>query len=249
MVSWWRRCRPLACGFLVLLTVSCGARESVEALGDASFARYVGSLHCSGCATIRADLLMEQGGDGARYSLLRTRIGTDGSQVAQEVQGRWKRSVGRDGQSLITLQPADRRQQPVVVVSNDQRAFARQWDAGDVASTGWLHRIDSSRESGTVDLGPGDALAPVSLHAGQRIRVHLRASPATGYEWGLDATPQDGALAIDSDPGVAVQARLLRTWGFRARHAGRVTLRFGYRRPWEANAAPLRSAAFEILVR
>lgn len=249
MVSWWRRCRLLACGLLVVLTVSCGSRESVEAVGEESFARYVGSLRCSGCAAIRADLLMEQGEDGARYSLLRTRIGVDGAQVAQEVHGRWKRSVGRDGQSLITLQPTDPRQPALVMVSKDQRAFARQWDAGDVASTGWLHRIDSAREAGTLDLGPGDALAPVSMHAGQRIRVHLRASPATGYEWGLDAPPQDGALAIESDPGVAVQARLLRTWGFRARHNGRVTLRFGYRRPWEANAAPLRLAAFEILVR
>ena len=249
MVSWWRRCRPLACAFLVLLTVSCGSRETVEVADDDSFARYVGSLPCSGCRAIRMDLLMQQGRDAARYSLLRTRIGVDGSQVVREMQGRWKRSVDRERQALITLLPDDPRQPVVIVVSNDQRAFARQWDGGDVASVGSLYRIDSAREAGTVDLGPGDALVPVSMHAGQRIRVHLRASPATGYEWGLDAPPQDGALAIESDPGIAVQARLLRTWGFRARHNGRVTLRFGYRRPWEANAAPLRSAAFEILVR
>lgn len=247
---WWLLCGLWACLWIGVLTASCDGGPAQAAAGTAAGSwRYVGSLPCAGCRAVRMDVLLQpRGAQAQRFSLLRTQIGLDGSQRVQQVEGQWKRRTTDDGQAVYLLQPSDRRQPAIVLAGNDQRTFAREVGAAAAPTGGWLHRIDSPRAPDTLDLGPGDGLAPVSVAPGQRIRVHLRSSPATGYEWHLEAPPQE-VVAIESDPGSVVQLQSQRTWGFRALRRGRVTLRFGYGRPWEASTLPVRTASFEVLIR
>ncbi len=185
----------------------------------------------------------------ARFSVQRTRDGGDGVSFEDQMTGQWTRALVADGRSVYTLTSTDAHPTRIVLVGNDQRVYVRDSANGSTAG-GWLHRIESPREPGTLDLGPGDGLAPIAVHPGQRVRVHLRASPATGYEWNLETPPQE-SLAIESDPGSVATSPSpsLRSWGFRAVHTGKATLRFGYRRPWETSAPPARAVAFELLIR
>jgi predicted secreted protein len=125
--------------------------------------------------------------------------------------------------------------------------------AADTAA-GMPDRAAGPRSS-ALEVGLTDASEPVCVYVGQALRVHLPASPATGYEWVLeDGAPQ--LLRLETDPGGEPASRLLRTgtaslqsWEFRAERSGHAALRFVDRRPWEALSKPARTAQFDVMVR
>jgi len=86
-----------------------------------------------------------------------------------------------------------------------------------------------------VDVGPTKAGVLQRLHVGQALRVHLRASPASGDQWTfVDPLPPE--LLMESDPGLLpfddVQQGAMQTWTFRAEHPGHARLSFVRRRPF-----------------
>jgi len=104
--------------------------------------------------------------------------------------------------------------------------------------------IDASAESAVV------------LRAGQELVIRLRANPSTGYGWRL----AQGAAAVLApagtpafEPDANAQGRVgaggIEAWRFHAIAAGRGTLRFEYRRPWEKDAAPASTATVGVEVR
>jgi predicted secreted protein len=97
--------------------------------------------------------------------------------------------------------------------------------------------------------------APIRLAVGQELRIHLRASPASGYAWSLEGAPPT-FLRMETDPGFEamwsatsrVGAGTMNTWSFRIHGRGRGLLRFTYRRPWDLSSAPARVATFDVAV-
>ncbi|MBF6024059.1 protease inhibitor I42 family protein [Lysobacter niastensis] len=107
-----------------------------------------------------------------------------------------------------------------------------------------------------VDVGPEAVANPIRLDIGQRLRVHLPASPASGYSWQLEASPPP-FLLMETDPGLGAAASLrtrnamasVDTWTFRAQKQGRASLRYAYRRQWDnTSMPPVRAAVFDIEV-
>jgi predicted secreted protein len=122
------------------------------------------------------------------------------------------------------------------------RLTASEWPSG-------LHRVDAVAATEALDVIPG--AAPLCLEVGQLLRIHLPASPATGYDWVLEQGPLP-LLSLEIVPGV--ESSRLRTragrvcsWVFRAEHVGHAPLRFAYRRSWDAE--PARFAEFDVTVR
>jgi predicted secreted protein len=112
-----------------------------------------------------------------------------------------------------------------------------------------LHRVDAFGATAVLDVGP-DA-APLDLKVGQLLRIHLPASPATGYDWVLEQGPLP-LLSLEVVPGLGPTRLLDRTgvvhsWVFRAERAGHARLRFAYRRSWDAK--PARFSEFDVTVR
>lgn len=121
------------------------------------------------------------------------------------------------------------------------------------ASPARLDRATAAHEAPAIDVGP-DVLESIVLAPGQTLRVHLPASPATGFSWTLE-DPLSSVLRLNGDPGFAPTtankpgASAMQTWHFRAESPGRTALRFAYRRPWETTAAPAKTMVYDLIVR
>ncbi len=122
------------------------------------------------------------------------------------------------------------------------------------------HSPDTSRAqvkqtAPMLDIGMANAVDPIRLQVGQVLRIHLPASPATGYGWELQQGPPT-FLSIEADPGgdplTFAPPRSnsgIMSWRFRARGTGSALLKFRYTRPWETGASDARLETFRIEVR
>lgn len=107
---------------------------------------------------------------------------------------------------------------------------------------------DGRSTPGVVDVWLADAKKPLRLRAGQRLRVHLPASP--GRRWIFEGG-DEAILPLEQDPG----GRMLDptdtpahfVWSFRAHQAGRAVLRFSARRV-AVEAAGEVEPDFEVVV-
>lgn len=90
-----------------------------------------------------------------------------------------------------------------------------------------------------IFLDEGDAGTSVSVPLGAEVVVQLDSNITTGYEWELLEEPDPAVLRLadheyestsgpDETGGGGVER-----WTFETRGGGSVTLRMGYRRPWE----------------
>jgi predicted secreted protein len=115
--------------------------------------------------------------------------------------------------------------------------------------TGDADHRERAASTNELDIGPTDAAAPICIQTGQILRIHLPASPATGYRWVLEREV-GSMLRMESDPGVEpVTGGRIHTWGFRAEQPGRAVLRFAYQQPLGVESASARVVQFEITVR
>jgi len=145
-------------------------------------------------------------------------------QVSDDLRGPWA-----DAAAATAANVPDRTAHP-------QHDCAGDADDGDPATT-------------ELDIGAADAAAPICLETGQILRIHLPASPATGYRWVLEREVSS-MLRMESDPGVEpVTGGRIHTWGFRAEQPGRAVLRFAYQQPLGVEPGPARVVEFEITVR
>jgi inhibitor of cysteine peptidase len=94
----------------------------------------------------------------------------------------------------------------------------------------------------------------LNLKVGGRLEVRLEANHTTGYLWVQEPVekpvlqklgkavyrenPSDGKVGVG---GVEI-------WKFKAVKAGKQSLRFEYRRPWEKTAAAAKTLSFDVTV-
>jgi inhibitor of cysteine peptidase len=97
---------------------------------------------------------------------------------------------------------------------------------------------------------------PVALAVGQELAVQLQANVTTGYAWSV-ASPVPEVLTV-VEPGTyrasaASEGRVgaggTTSFVFRAVRPGKGVLDLAYRRPWETDVAPARTARFDVEVR
>ena len=88
---------------------------------------------------------------------------------------------------------------------------------------------------------------------GETFEIRLAANPSTGFAWELGA-PLDGSIvrsianAYEPKVGDRVGAGGISVWKFEGVAAGRATIVLVYRRPWEPEVAPARTATYSVAV-
>jgi inhibitor of cysteine peptidase len=116
----------------------------------------------------------------------------------------------------------------------------------------------------TGTAGPGllraSAGGTSELRVGQLLEIELPGNPSTGYQWQL---VNDGAPVVERImPAAAAAAAKANTpadpamvgapnssrWWFKAVQPGEAVLRLVYRRPWEKDAPPARTADYPLSV-
>jgi inhibitor of cysteine peptidase len=91
------------------------------------------------------------------------------------------------------------------------------------------------------------------VRVGQRIEITLPANHTTGFAWAMvpdtsTIVAAEGQPDYTENPGQALGRGGVETWHFKANHLGTQTLRFEYRRAFDKNALPSRTASFNIRV-
>lgn len=116
--------------------------------------------------------------------------------------------------------------------------------AADKAST-------SASEAPVVD---AQADRETRLRRGQILAIELDSNASTGYAWEIvedgspvlesAPVPARAAPAVPPMPGAGGTSR----WRYRAMQAGTANLRLVYRRSWEKEVEPVRTASYRVVV-
>jgi inhibitor of cysteine peptidase len=106
---------------------------------------------------------------------------------------------------------------------------------------------------------PAQAGATTELARGELLLIELPGNPSTGYVWAVDGDLPPQLAVEDGLPGTPAQASpsdrpvvgapQMQWLYFRAVQRGSAELRLRWHRPWEADAAPARTASYTITVR
>jgi predicted secreted protein len=94
----------------------------------------------------------------------------------------------------------------------------------------------------------------VSLKVGGRLEVHLDANHTTGYLWVQVPVEkpvlqgQGKAVYHENQSAGKVGVGGVEIWKFKAFRAGKQSLRFEYRRPWEKTASAAKTLSFDVTV-
>lgn len=108
-------------------------------------------------------------------------------------------------------------------------------------------------EKGELDNAPDGA--SITIKQGGELIVKLDTNLTTGYQWTGPAS-SGPVLSMIGNPiyvNKGNEPRFIGAGGvnvfrFKAEQAGRVTLQFDHKRPWEANAAPAKSIRYAVVV-
>ena len=254
----------------IFLTVAsgCGDKprepntENVPKASDAVVRRgpYSGTLACADCSGIRTELLLfapQSASTPGIYHLRQTYLGTRDGDRTLTSMGRWKDQQGSASDPKANLLVLD------FDKPEEQRSFVRV----DANTLRLLDRSQAEIQSsvphdlalGTpataaATLVAGEHPSPVTLQVNQELIVQLPANRATGYTWAL-ADSTSGVVALqstlyvqDNKTELAVGVGGNEYLRFRAQRAGNEALQFAYRRPWEQQAAPARTASVQVTV-
>ena len=213
--------------------------------------RYAGFLPCADCPAIVMELTLLDG-TPARYEQRLTYVDTRDGDKTFASAGQWTVKAG-------TIELTEAR-------SRERRLLRREGDilrlldnAGreiDSPRPQLLLRSEREFVGEPVTVTKDDANAPLELKRGQHLVVRLPSTPGTGYRWTIRHDPQSALLplataAYERNAGTAnlMGAPGTETWKLAAFTAGRQTLVFEYRRPWEKDAAAAQTLSFPVTVR
>ena len=95
---------------------------------------------------------------------------------------------------------------------------------------------------------------PIEVEVGQEFVIALESSPTTGYRWQF-IDPLDGEILElvrseyrgPDDGRIGAGGEEVLT--FRAISQGQTRISLGYKRPWERDVPPLKTQAFDVVVR
>ena len=93
----------------------------------------------------------------------------------------------------------------------------------------------------------------LELAIGQEFHVSLPSNPSTGFSWAFECLPEGIVVALGEPEYLPDAPELVGSGGveayrFRGVRAGRTTIAFEYRRPWETDAAPEDTATYYVRV-
>lgn len=219
-------------------------------------ARYVGTLPCSDCRGVRADLLLytEPGGAPAGYELLQTYLGTRGGDRSFTGSGSWSsgRGVAQDPQALvIQLDPGQPGRTRSFRQVGPRVLRALDSNLADLPAhmPRSLLRVPDNLPTSAIVLTQGDADNRVEVPAGQQLVLMLASQPASGYRWMATSDPI-GVLERAAEP-VHVPDTAgtgFDVFRYNAIKAGSQALKLEYRAVADTTAPALQTATFQIAV-
>lgn len=251
-----------------LLLAACTTPPAQNALpaefaGKSPIVRYVGTLPCADCGGIRTDLSLYAEGTGAPagYVMRETYVATRDGDRSFNRTGSWAMLQGAQGDAgaLVLQLDGDKPERERSFRKVGQQVLrALDRSRADLSPTlpRSLLRVPDGVPAQALVLTGGDSRAFNELRLGDVLVVMLAANRGTGYGWQIANDPGDvlastgpAAYVVDSTVAAAAGAGGVEVFRFTARRLGQQSLRFDYRRPWEAGAPAVQSVDYTIRVR
>jgi inhibitor of cysteine peptidase len=233
-----------------LATSSVTAHGQPEAVLSAE--TYSGLLPCADCEGIRTTLALMRFAHGTSYSMSQTWVG-------RPAAGTWKSS---GTWTIVKGDAADKKATVYQLHENGSKAvtsFLKIDENTLRLLDGSLGELPASVPH-TLKLVPASAFrggmaggAP-NLKVGAVMEVRLDANHTTGYSWVAApvANPvlvsEGKAEYLENAAENRVGAGGVEVWRFKAVKAGKETLQFEYRRPWEKNVPAAKTVTFQVTV-
>ena len=245
----------LALGALVGCAGSGGDSPPTPASG-VLLGTYTGILPCADCAGIRTDISLyseQPAGEPTRYALRETYIGTRQGDRTVETTGRLTVKRGSASEPDATVYQLDSgkpdaQRNFVRVGDNELRLLDREQREIKTSAPRSIYRA--------VTVAEADSGKVIDVRPGERVIVRLTGNRTTGYGWALLASGSDVLTRLTAGEYTEVVptagkpgAAGIESWYFEASRSGQQELRFVYRRPWELDAPPAKSANYTIRVR
>ena len=111
-----------------------------------------------------------------------------------------------------------------------------------------------SRSSMTITAEKSYDGRTINLRVGDGVKVTLEENPTTGYKWDFLSRPEPVCVIVTDAYVANTSAGLMgaggvHNWEFRAVDKGTASVRLGYRRPWEKDAAPAQTFTLTLVVK
>ena len=258
--------RAAACLQALLLVACTTPAENLppaEFAGKAPVARYVGTLPCADCGGIRTDLRIyaEVSGAPAGYAMRETYVATRDGDRRFDRTGRWAMVQGASGDAgalVLQLDNDKPGQERSFRKVGEQVLRALDRSRADLPATQprSLVRVPEDVPAQALVLTGGDSRAFNELRVGEVLVVMLAANRGTGYGWQIANDPGDvlastgpASYVVDAAAAGVAGAAGVEVFRFTARRLGQQSLRFDYRRPWEAGAPAVQTVDYTIRVR
>jgi predicted secreted protein len=239
---------------IAAVTLAATGMAAQTRVASAQAEVYSGKMPCADCSAIKTTLTLNKDAQGApgSFSMVERFLGRPSAEV-RKTSGTWTIAQGDAADKNATvyqLHPAGSATvQPFLKVDeNTLRLLDINLKELPATLPHTLKRVEAATV--VTETTGGE----VTLKVGGLLEVRLAANHTTGYSW--VAAPVANPVLARQGAAVYKQAAAsgkvgvggIEVWSFKAVKAGKESLRFEYRRPWEKSAAAAKTATFAVTV-
>ncbi|MEI9977500.1 MAG: protease inhibitor I42 family protein [Edaphobacter sp.] len=216
---------------------------------------YSGVMPCADCSGIKTGLTLKRDAQGApgEFTMSETYLGRPAAGTLK-TSGTWTivRGDATDKNATVyQLHPSGSSGGTSYLLVDANTLRLLDGNLGELPAS-LPHTL--KRGAGMATVVTEQTGGETSLKVGGVLEVRLEANHTTGYSWVQAPTANAvltrlGAAAYEEKPaGGKTGVGGVEIWKFKAVQAGKQSLRFEYRRPWEKNAAAAKTVTFNVTV-
>jgi copper homeostasis protein (lipoprotein) len=248
-----RRSRFLVLWVLVGTTFLAGDRALAQQSGGVT---YSGMMPCADCSGIKTVLTLNRDAQGAPsdYTMSETYVGR--AVGTSKTSGTWaivRGDAADKNATVYQLHPSGSSGGGSYLLVDENTLRLLDGNLGELPAS-IPHTLKSGSNASGVTVVTEQTGGDTSLKVGGVLEVRLEANHTTGYSWVQTPAANPvltrlGAAAYEAKPaGGKTGVGGVEIWKFKAIEAGKQSLQFEYRRPWEKNAAAAKTVTFNVTV-
>jgi copper homeostasis protein (lipoprotein) len=219
-------------------------------------ATFSGMMPCADCSGIKTVLTLHRDAQGAPsdYTMSETYVGR--AVGTSKTSGTWaivRGDAADKNATVYQLHPSGSSGGGSYLLVDENTLRLLDGNLGELPAS-LPHTLKSGSTAGGVTVVTEQTGGDTNLKVGGVLEVRLEANHTNGYNWVQTpaANPvltRVGAAAYEAKPaGGKTGVGGVEIWKFKAIKAGKQSLQFEYRRPWEKSAAAAKTVTFSVTV-
>ncbi len=217
---------------------------------------FSGMMPCADCSGIKTVLTLHRDAQGApsNYAMSETYVGR--AVGTSKTSGTWaivRGDAADKNATVYQLHPSGASGGGSYLLVDENTLRLLDGNLGELPAS-IPHSLKRGSAAGGATVVTEQTGGDTSLKVGGVLEVRLEANHTTGYSWVQTPAANPvltrlGAAAYEQEPaGGKAGVGGVEVWKFKAIKAGKQSLRFEYRRPWEKNTSAAKTVTFSVTV-